>query len=389
MKVPLLDLKPQYLSLKKEIDDAVQRVVDSQYFILGSDVTKLEEEIAEYLKVKFALGVSSGTDALLLSLMALGIQPGDEVIVPTYSFFATAGVVARLNAKPVFVDIDPVTFNISADLIEEKISSRTKAIIPVHLYGQSAEMGKIVELASKYNLAVIEDAAQAIGAQYKDGRCVGTIGDIGCFSFFPTKNLGGFGDGGLITTNNEKLYHIMKIMRNHGAEPKYYHKIVGGNFRLDTLQAAVLRVKLPHLNSWSEKRRQNAIKYNNYFIESGLSEKVGVLKFDSKNKVLLPKAVYSHLESILNYHIYNQYIIRVEKRDQLVEYLKKNDIGCEIYYPVPFHRQACFSYLKNNDGEFPNANFAAEHSLALPIYPELNDEQIKHVVYTIKKFYFE
>lgn len=405
MKVPLLDLKPQYQSLKKEIDGAIQRVVDSQYFILGPDVIKLEEEIADYLQVKYALGVSSGTDALLLALMAINIQPEDEVIVPTYSFFATAGVVSRLNAKPVFVDIDPVTFNINPDLIEKKITKKTKAIIPVHLYGQSAEMDLIMSIAAKHNLIVIEDAAQAIGAQYKDGKYAGTIGDIGCFSFFPSKNLGGFGDGGIVTTNNEEFFHRMKIMRNHGAEPKYYHKVIGGNFRLDTLQAAVLRAKLPHLNSWSEKRRQNAALYNKYFFEAGLAEIEGKLQFDLKNKVLLPRAVYNpFIQSfsirsplgnhsakqaeidLKNYHIYNQYVIRVEKRDELLDYLKKKEIGCEVYYPVPFHRQECFADLKNDDKDFPNANFSAEHSLALPIYPELTDSQIKYVVETIAEF---
>lgn len=392
MKVPLLDLKGQYLSIKKEIDEAVQKVIDSQYFIMGPDVAKLEEEISNYLNCQFSVGVSSGTDALLLALMALDIEPGDEIIVPTYSFFATAGVISRLNAKPVFVDIDPVTFNIDPKLIEKKITSKTKAIIPVHLYGQSADINPVMQLARKYSLFVIEDAAQAIGTQYKDGRFVGTIGDIGCFSFFPSKNLGGFGDGGIVTTNNPNLAQKMKVMRVHGMEPKYYHKLIGGNFRLDSIQAAVLRVKLPYLDKWSDKRRHNAALYTKYFIEAGLAEVEGRLAFDSGNKVLLPQAVFKPNEEqvaqgvLKNYHIYNQFVIRVDNRDELLEYMKKKDIGCEVYYPVPFHRQECFQYLDCKDADYPHSNFAAVHSLALPIYPELSEEQIKFVVDTIAKF---
>ncbi|HOI30043.1 MAG TPA: DegT/DnrJ/EryC1/StrS family aminotransferase [Melioribacteraceae bacterium] len=392
MKVPLLDLKGQYQSIKKEIDEVVQKVIDSQYFIMGPDVGKLEEEINAYLNCQFSVGVSSGTDALLLALMALDIEPGDEIIVPTYSFFATAGVVARLNAKPVFVDSDPLTFNIDPKLIEKKITSKTKAIIPVHLYGQSADMNPIMQIARKYSLFVIEDAAQAIGTQYKDGRFVGTIGDIGCFSFFPSKNLGGFGDGGIVTTNNPNLEHKMRIMRVHGMEPKYYHKVIGGNFRLDSLQAAVLRVKLPHLDAWSEKRRMNAALYTKYFIEANLAEEEGKLTYDPNNRVLLPKAVYMPNEEqkahglLKNYHIYNQFVIRVEKRDELWEYLKKKDIGCEVYYPVPFHRQECFQYLNCKDSDYPVSNAAASQSLALPVYPELSEEQIKYVVEMIAKF---
>lgn len=385
MKVPLLDLKPQYLSLKKEIDEAVQRVIDSQYFINGPDVAKLEEEINQYLNVKYSVGVTSGTDALLLALMALQIKPGDEVIVPTYSFFATAGVVARLNAIPVFTDIDSVTFNMDPRDLEKKITAKTKAVIPVHLYGQSAEMDEIMAIAKKHNIKVIEDGAQAIGAQYKDGKFVGTIGDIGCFSFFPSKNLGGFGDAGIVTTNDEELYKTMKMMRMHGMEPKYYHKIIGGNFRIDTLQAAVLRVKLPHLDSWSAKRRENAELYTNLFIKAGLATETGKILYDEKNKVLLPKAVYKE-SGHKNYHIYNQFIIRVKDRDGLLEHIRKNDIGCDIYYPVPFHRQECFAYLNCNDSDYPVSNSAAVESLALPIYPELSNEQIKFVVDTIAEY---
>ncbi|MCL4279588.1 MAG: DegT/DnrJ/EryC1/StrS family aminotransferase, partial [Ignavibacteriaceae bacterium] len=305
MKVPLLDLKPQYQSLKKELDDAILRVAESQHFILGPEVEKMEKEFCEYLHCKHAIGVSSGTDALLLALMAIDIKPGDEVIVPTYSFFATAGVVSRLNAIPVFTDIDPVTFNINPDDFKKKITSKTKAVIPVHLYGQSAEMNAIMKIAKEKNIIVIEDAAQAIGTQYKDvrmdsfgGKCVGTIGDIGCFSFFPSKNLGGYGDGGLVTTNNDDLAYMLRIKRVHGGEQKYYHKVIGGNFRIDALQAAVLRVKLPHLDKWSEKRRANAEYYNELFIKAGLSEGPGRIKFDEKNKVLLPKAVYKNISGL-------------------------------------------------------------------------------------------
>ena len=317
MKVPLLDLKPQYLSLKKELDNAVLRVAESQYFILGPEVENMEKEFCEYLKCKHAIGVSSGTDALLLALMAIDIGPGDEVIVPTYSFFATAGVVSRLNAVPVLTDIDPVTFNISVDDIKRKITAKTKAIIPVHLYGQSAAMEKIMRVAKENNIKVIEDAAQAIGTQYKDGKYVGTIGDIGCFSFFPSKNLGGYGDGGLVTTNDDELAHMLRIKRVHGGEQKYYHKVIGGNFRIDALQAAVLRVKLPHLDKWSEKRRVNAEYYYELFRKAGLAEEPGKIKFDDKNSVLLPKPIYKGSAAVKNYHIYNQFIIRAQKRDEL------------------------------------------------------------------------
>ena len=385
MRVPLLDLKPQYLSLKKELDEAVLKVAESQYFILGPEVDSMEKSFSSYLNCKYSLGVSSGTDALLISLMAIGILPGDEVIVPTYSFFATAGVVSRLNAIPVFVDINPVTFNIDPDEFRKKITSKTKAVIPVHLYGQSCEMDKIMEIAKSKKIRVIEDGAQAIGVQYKDGKFVGTIGDIGCFSFFPSKNLGCYGDGGLVVTNDEELYEKLRILRVHGGEPKYYHKIIGGNFRLDAIQAAVLKVKLPHLDSWSQKRRENAQTYASFFINSGLAVEEGRTSFDTKNKILLPKAVYKSSD-VKNYHIYNQYIIRVEKRDELRQFLSKNEIATEIYYPVPFHVQECFSNLNYKLGDFPIAEAVADTSLALPIYPELSNEQIEFVVGKIKEF---
>jgi dTDP-4-amino-4,6-dideoxygalactose transaminase len=386
MKVPLLDLKPQYLSLKKELDEAVLRVAESQYFILGPEVEKMEKEFCEYLGCKHAIGVSSGTDALLLALMAIDIQPGDEVIVPTYSFFATAGVVSRLNAIPVLTDIDPVTFNIDPEDVKRKITSKTKAIIPVHLYGQSADMESIMKVAKEKNIFVIEDAAQAIGTQFKDAKCVGTIGDIGCFSFFPSKNLGGYGDGGLVTTNNDELAYMLRIKRVHGGEQKYYHKVIGGNFRIDALQSAVLRVKLPHLDKWSEKRRANAEYYNKLFKEAGLSEEPGKTNFDGKNKVILPKPVYKNISNVKNYHIYNQYIIRTQKRDDLKKFLTENEIGNEIYYPVPFHMQECFANLNHKKGDFPESERASETSLAIPIYPELSKEQQEFVVQKIKEF---
>lgn len=388
MKVPLLDLKPQYKALKKELDEALIRIAESQYFILGPEVDKMEKSFNEYLGCKYSLGISSGTDALLIALMAIDIKPGDEVIVPTFSFFATAGVVARLNAVPVLVDSDPVTFNISPADIEKKVTRKTKAVIPVHLFGQSCEMDEIMAVAKKYNIKVVEDAAQAIGVQYKDGKFVGTIGDIGCFSFFPSKNLGCFGDGGLVTTNDDKLGEKLRILRVHGAEPKYYHKVIGGNFRLDALQAAILNVKLPHLDSWSEKRRMNAAVYTKLFIEKSLAAEEGKSSFDSKNKVLLPKAIYANAKStVKNYHIYNQYNIRVEKRDELRKYLVEKEIGTEIYYPVPFHLQECFACLGNKAGDFPSAEQAANTSIALPIFPELTVEQLSYVVDTIKEFF--
>jgi dTDP-4-amino-4,6-dideoxygalactose transaminase len=385
MNVPLLDLKIQYQSLKNELDGALIRIAESQYFILGPEVDKMEKAFCEYLDCKYAIGVSSGTDALLIALMALDIQPGDEVIVPTYSFFATAGVVSRMNAVPVFADIDPVTFNINPDDIEKRITKKTRAIIPVHLYGQSCEMNKIMDIARRHNLKVVEDGAQAIGVQYKDGKHVGTIGDIGCFSFFPSKNLGCFGDGGLVVCNNDELGEKLRILRVHGGKPKYYHKIIGGNFRLDAIQAAVLNVKLPHLDNWSSRRRSNAELYTKLFVKAGLAEITGKTEFDDKNRVLLPKAVYKD-SGVKNYHIYNQYIIRVKDRDAVRKHLSDKGIGTEIYYPVPFHKQECFSALNYKNGDFPLAEEAADDSIALPIYPELTEQQQKYVVDEIAAF---
>ena len=385
MNVPLLDLKAQYATLKEELDAAILHTAETQYFILGPEVQKLEGEICDYLGANRAVGVSSGTDALLLALMALDIKAGDEVIVPTYSFFATAGVVSRLNAIPVFVDSDPVTFNIDPAQIEAKITDKTKAIIPVHLYGQSADMDPIMEIAKKHNLKVIEDGAQAISVQYKDGKSVGTIGDVGCYSFFPSKNLGCFGDGGMTVTMNDDIAELLKVKRVHGGKPKYYHSMIGGNFRLDAIQAGVLSVKLPHLDEWSQKRRDNAELYTKLFTEAGLAEEEGKTSFDENSKVLLPKAIYKKTGH-KNYHIYNQYVIRVENRDELLAHLRKNSIGCEIYYPVSFHQQECFQDLPSSKDKYPNADFAASHSIALPIYPELAKEQIEFVVKTIEEF---
>jgi dTDP-4-amino-4,6-dideoxygalactose transaminase len=382
MTVPLLDLKAQYAQLKSELDAALLRVAESQYFILGPEVERLEREMESYLEVKHALGVSSGTDALLLALMALGVGPGDEVIVPTFSFFATAGVVSRLNARPVLVDIDPVTYNIDPEGVRRAITSRTKAIVPVHLYGQSADMDPIMEVAARGGIAVVEDGAQAIGARYRDGRRAGSIGAAGCFSFFPSKNLGGFGDAGLITTNDSALYERMRIMRVHGGEKKYYHQVIGGNFRIDALQAAVLSVKLPHLDDWSRGRERNAKIYDRMFVERGLNRGDGATEFGDGNRVLLPQAVYEG-SGVWPTHIYNQYVIRVERRDELKEWLTGKSIGNEVYYPVPFHLQECFADLGYKRGDFPHAERAAAEVLALPVYPELTGEQIAYVVEAI------
>lgn len=384
MNVPLLDLKAQYHSLKPQLDAALLRVAESQHFILGPEVETMERAMSAYIGCKHSFGVSSGTDALLLALMAADVRPGDEVIVPTFSFFATAGVVARLNAVPVFVDADKATFNIAVERIERAVTPRTKAIVPVHLFGQSAEMGAIMDIARRHRLTVIEDGAQAIGVQCRDGRKVGTIGDIGCFSFFPSKNLGCFGDGGLVTTNDPALAEKMRVLRVHGMDPKYYHKFIGGNFRIDALQAAVLSVKLPHLDAWSARRRENAALYTELFRSHGVSEGAGRTAYDAKNRVLLPASVYSS-SGVLNHHIYNQYVIRTERRDALRAHVTAKGIGNDIYYPVPFHAQECFRPLGQGN-DFPVSNRAAAESLALPIFPELTREQIEYVAATVAEF---
>lgn len=385
MKVPLLDLKAQYKTIKSDIDAALIRMAESQSLILGPETELLEKNLCAYLDCKHAIGVSSGTDALLVALMAIDLKPDDEVIIPTYSFFATAGVVSRLNAKPVFIDSDPLTFNLDPEKIKSVITKKTKAIVPVHLYGQSCDMDPIMKIAKEFNLKVIEDAAQSIGTQYKDGTKVGNIGDIGCFSFYPSKNLGCFGDGGLVTTNDDELAAKLRILRVHGGKPKYYHKIIGGNFRIDAIQAAVLNVKLPHLDSWTKRRQENAELYTKFFKQNGLAESEGKIKYDDKNKVLLPEPVYKKYD-LKYYHIYNQYVIRVQNRDELRKFMTETEIGTEIYYHVPFHMQECFAYLGYKKGDFPVSEWCAADSVALPIYPELTNEQIDFTVQTIKKF---
>jgi dTDP-4-amino-4,6-dideoxygalactose transaminase len=367
--VPLLDLTAQYAPLRDDILAAITRVCDSQRFILGPEVDALERELADRIGVAHAITVSSGTDALLVALMALGIGPGDEVITPTYSFFATAGCVSRVGALPVFVDIDPITFNATPDAIARALTPRTRAILPVHLYGLCADMDGILEVAKRANVPVIEDAAQAIGALV-GGRQAGTMGRAGCFSFFPSKNLGAFGDAGLVTTDDAALAAEMRLLRNHGAEPKYYHSRIGGNFRLDALQAAVLRVKAPHLATWTAARRANADRYRELFAEYGL-ELIVELPVEPPGFT----------------HIYNQFIVRLPGRDALRTHLSAERIGTEIYYPVPFHRQACFAAIPAARDTFPVADRAAAESLALPIYGELTGEQQRHVVASIAAFY--
>jgi dTDP-4-amino-4,6-dideoxygalactose transaminase len=361
MAVPLLDLEAQYRPLRGEILAAITRVCDSQRFILGPEVDALERELEASMGVAHAIAVSSGTDAILATLMALGIGPGDEVITPTYSFFATAGCVARVGGAPKLVDIDPATYNVDPEAVRAAITPRTKAIIPVHLYGQMADMNALLEVANEREIPVIEDACQAIGSEYQ-GRQAGTLGAAGCFSFFPSKNLGAFGDAGLITTNSDRLAHELKLLRNHGAEPKYYHTRIGGNFRLDALQAAVLRVKLPYLGEWTEARRANAHRYDELFGAAGLRD------------IVLPT------EAPGRRHIFNQYVVRVPNRDRVRTQLTERGIGTEIYYPVPFHLQECFATLGHQRGDFPNSEAAADSTIALPIYGELTLEQQQAVV---------
>jgi len=367
MQIPLLDLKKQYKNIKDEIQKATNEVLESTQYIMGEHVEKLEEEIAEYTNTKFAIGVSSGTDALLLSLHALDIGPGDEVIVPTFTFFATAGVVSRLGATPVFADIDPVSYNITAEEIEAKITNKTKAIIPVHLYGQPAEMDKIMKIADKYDLKVVEDACQAIGAEYK-GTQVGNFGDTTALSFFPSKNLGGYGDGGMVLTNDKGLADRLKRLRVHGAEPKYYHKEVGYNSRLDAIQAAVLRVKLNYLDNWNEGRRRVAKTYDKLFKENGLYK-----------EIVLPKKKVED-----STHVYHQYVVRVKNRDEIKKKLKGNGISTAVYYPRPLHLQECYDDLGYENGDLSVAEKNCNEVLALPIDPNLTKEQINYVVDNLK-----
>ena len=364
--VPLLDLQAQYAPIRDEILSALTRVCDSQRFILGPEVDALERDLVSQLEAGDAIAVSSGTDALLAAMMALGIGPGDDVLTTTYSFFATAGCISRLGATPRLVDIDPATYNLAPDAVRAAITPQTRAIIVVHLYGQCADMDPILDAARDAGIPVIEDAAQAIGARYH-GRQAGSMGAIGCFSFFPSKNLGAFGDGGLITTRDEQLAREVRLLRNHGAEPKYIHQRIGGNFRLDALQAAVLRVKLPHLARWSEMRRANAVTYAELMHAAGLS-----------GRVRLPVEVPGHA------HIYNQFIIRIAERDRVRAVLTQRGIGTEIYYPVPFHLQPCFADLGYARGDFPHAEQAADETLALPIYGELTRDQQARVVAALK-----
>jgi dTDP-4-amino-4,6-dideoxygalactose transaminase len=371
MKVPLLDLKAQYQTIKEAVIRETLDVYDSQYFILGPKVAQLEKDIASYCGATYAVGVSSGTDALLISLMAAGIGQGDEVITTPYTFFATAGSIVRSGARPVFVDIDEKTYNLNPEGISNKLTKKTKAIMPVHLFGQCCDMDPILDIARKHKLCIIEDAAQAIGAAYK-GRRAGAMGDMGCFSFFPSKNLGAFGDGGIVTTSSKVLFEKLTSLRVHGSGPKYYHKYLGGNFRLDALQAAVVHVKLSHLDGWTASRQANAEHYKVLFEEAGLMDKVG-----------LPTEKTDR-------HIYNQFVITVPSdRDGLKEYLAQEGIGSEVYYPIPMHLQPCFRYLKETKGRYPHAEWAAEKTLALPIYPELSREQQAYVVDKIKAFYTE
>lgn len=386
MNIPLLDLKAQYASIKLEIDDAVRRVIESQNFILGPEVESLESEVAEYCGCQFAIGVSSGTDALLSSLMSLEICPGQEVITSAYSFFATAGCLARVGARPVFVDIDPVSFNLDPNQIEDAVTSRTKAIIPVHLFGLMADMDPIMSIANRHDLIVIEDAAQAIGAS-TDGRCAGSVGHLGCLSFFPSKNLGGFGDGGMVVTNDENLASRLKLYRNQGFGPKYFNRVVGGNFRLDALQAAVLRVKLKHLPHWTECRRRNAECYRALFECSPL---FNVGKDQSRSTKPSDLTITLPLEQPRQRHVYHQYVIRVpQRRAELQDLLRSRGIDSAVYYPLPLQLQECFANLGYQPGDLPQSELASRETLALPIYPELSNEMIRQAVTAIEDFAVE
>jgi dTDP-4-amino-4,6-dideoxygalactose transaminase len=369
MAVPLLDLRAQYSSIRADVDAAITRVVESQHFILGPEVEGLEREVAAYCGVDHAIGLSSGTDALLIALMAHGIGPGDEVITTPFTFFASAGTVSRLGARPVFADIDPTSFNLAPGAVASALTEQTRAIMPVHLFGRCLELDAIVQLVDARGLPIIEDAAQAIGAVDGAGRQAGAIGNAGCFSFFPTKNLGGFGDGGMVVTNDAELADRIAVLRVHGMRPKYFHRMVGGNFRLDALQAAVLRVKLPHLDSWSAARRRNAQRYRTLFAEAGLND----------GRVRLPEDVPGH--------IYNQFVIRVDQRDALRDSLGAAGIGTEIYYPLPLHLQECFHDLGYAPGDFPHAEAAAREVLALPIFPELTEDDLAEVVRAVATFF--
>jgi dTDP-4-amino-4,6-dideoxygalactose transaminase len=364
----MLDLSEQYQSMKKEILQKLDEVMSSSRFILGDNVEKLESDIAKYSNVKHGIGVGNGSDAIHIALQSVGVGEGDEVITTPFTFFATAGSIARIGAKPVFVDIDPVTFNIDPSKIEAAITPRTKAILPVHLYGQMADMDPIVEIAKKYNLCIIEDAAQAIGAKYK-GKTVGEMGTAATYSFFPTKNLGAYGDGGMIVTNDDDVAEKCRVIRVHGSKPKYYHHVLGYNSRLDELQAAILNVKFPHLNRWSEERRKRAAYYT-----ERLNEKLNGI-------------IQTPVEKEGNYHVFHQYTLRVPKRNELQQYLKDQGIATMIYYPLPLHIQPVFKDLGYKEGDFPEAEKAAKEVLSLPMYPELKQEEQDYVIEKIIEFY--
>ena len=368
MNVPLLDLRAQFQTIRGEVMAAIERVFESQHFILGPEVEAFERAAAEYCRVKHAIGCGSGSDALLLALTALGVGPGDEVVTASFSFFATAGSITRLGARPVFVDISPDDFNIDPDLIERAITPRAKAILPVHLFGQCAEMDAIRKVAERHNLPVVEDAAQAIGAGYHELRA-GVMGAVGCFSFFPSKNLGGAGEGGLMTTDDDHLAEKLRLLRVHGMRPKYYHQVVGVNSRLDALQAAVLGVKLRYLDRWSDARRRNAEHYDRLFAEAGVEE------------VATPSVRPNRR------HIFNQYTIRCSRRDELMDFLKRRGVGSEIYYPLPLHLQECFAYLGYKPGDLPVTERTSRECLSLPVYPELTEEMRRYVVEQIAEFY--
>ncbi len=387
MQVPLLDLKAQYETLKADLLPVIEEVCASQQFILGRHVTELERRVAGYSQAAHGIGVSSGTDALLLALMGLDIGAGDEVITSPYTFFATGGTIARTGARPIYCDIDPVTYNLdpaaverfiasscdtrAGKLVHRKTGGHIKAIMPVHLYGQAADMAALLQIAARHGLKVIEDAAQAIGAEDAQGRRAGSTGEVGCFSFFPSKNLGAFGDAGLCTANDAQLAEKLRILRVHGGKPKYFHALIGGNFRIDELQAAVLNVKLDHLDAWTQARQRNAQFYSTAFERAGLADKVG-----------LPQPAPRGAR-----HIYNQYVVRVGERDKLKAFLAEHGVGTEIYYPVPLHLQRCFAYLEYRPGDCPQSERAANETLALPVYPELSQAQLQYVVDTIARFY--
>ncbi len=376
--VPFLDLKAQYASIRPEVQAAIERVMESQYFILGPEVEALEKEIAGYSQCQFGIGVSSGTDALLVSLMALDIKPGDEVITTPYSFFSTAGSIVRLGARPVFVDIDLDTLNMDAGRVEAAVTERTRAILPVHLAGQMADMDGVMEVARRHNLYVIEDACQALGADHH-GRRAGSIGHLGCFSFFPSKNLGGAGDSGMVVSNDPALADRVTLLRNHGHRPKYYNQAVGGNFRMDALQAAILHAKFKYLEGWTTARQRNAALYRKLFTEAGLASEEPALR-ESRPVVLSREAGWGR-------HIYHLFQLRVQNRSALMEFLKGQGVASEIYYPVPLHLQACFKDMGYTAGSLPNAERAANETLAVPVYPELSEAQVCYVVDTFARFY--